>query len=106
MIVNDYTEKSRKGGNKVFSDELSNPVTYNGVTYDGDQRIGTGTAALIADRNRRTIINWCKKEYLPSLKVGGPRGQYSFTIADLVKVLTIPGGSPKPQVPSNADVAA
>lgn len=104
MIVNDYTEKSRKGGNKVFSDEPSNPVTYNGVTYDGDQRIGTGTAAMIADRGRRTIINWCKKGYLRSTKVGGPRGQYSFTIADLVTLLTTPG-SAKP-APLNADVAA
>lgn len=88
----------------MFSDELRNPVTYNDVVYDGDQRIGTGTAGIIADRNRRTIINWCKKGYLRSTKVGGPRGQYSFTIADLVTLLTAPG-STKPATPPNADVA-
>lgn len=105
MIVNGYTVKSRKGGNKVFSDEFSNPITYNNVVYDGDQRIGTGTAALIADRTRRTIINWCKKGYVPSTKVGGPRGQYSLTITDLIAVLTTPG-STKSRAPVSADVAA
>lgn len=89
----------------MFSDELQHPVVYNDVVYDGNQRIGTGTAALIADRNRRTIINWCKKGYLTSTKVGGPRGQYSFTIADLVMLLTTPG-STKAETPLSADVAA
>lgn len=89
----------------MFSDEPQNTVTYGDVDYDGDQRIGTGTGAMIADRNRRTIINWCKKGYLKSTKVGGPRGQYSFTIADLVTLLTTPG-SAKTQAPVNADVAA
>lgn len=75
----------------MFSDEPRNPIIYRDVTYDGDQRIGTGAAAIIAKRNRRTIINWCKKGYLRSTKVGGPRGQYSFTVSDLIAVLTTPG---------------
>lgn len=86
----------RKGGNIVSPNEdLDNPIEYRGVIYDGDQRIGTGTAALIADRGRRTIINWCIKGYLPSKKVGGPKGQYVILIADLVNFLQVPGAAPK-----------
>ncbi len=77
------------------------PVTYRGVVYDAEQTIGTATAAAIAGRNRRTIINWCKKGYLTSLKIGGPRGQYEITIKDLIECLQIPGS-----VPPNADDAA
>jgi hypothetical protein len=84
----------------VLPDEdLINPIEYRGVIYDADQQIGTGTAALIAQRNRRTIINWCLKGYLKSLKIGGPRGQYVIEIGDLVSFLQTP-------TPTNADVAA
>ena len=68
-----------------------NPVTYRGVVYDGNEIIGSNVAGLIAHRNRRTIINWCKKGYLPSKKVGGIRGQYEIIIADLIEVLQRPG---------------
>ncbi len=71
--------------------EFANPVTYRGVPYDADEIIGTAVAALIADRNRRTIINWCKKGYLPSKKIGGERGQYRIIIGDLITVLETPG---------------
>ena len=74
-----------------------NPVEYRGVIYDADQEIGTGTASLIARKHRRTVINWCKKGYLKSMKIGGPRGQYVIMIGDLVRFL---------QTPANADVAA
>lgn len=78
-------------------EDMINPVDYRGVTYDADQEVGTGTAALIARKHRRTIINWCKKGYLKSMKIGGPRGQYVILIGDLVTFL---------QTPTNADVAA
>lgn len=71
--------------------DFDNPITYRGVVYDADETIGTATAARIARRNRRTIINWCIKEYLPSRQVGGPKGQYEITISDLIKVLETPG---------------
>ncbi len=72
-------------------DDPINAVEYHGVTYDADQEIGTTTAALIAHRNRRTIINWCRKGYLKSMRIGGPRGQYVIIIGDLVSVLQVPG---------------
>lgn len=68
-----------------------NPVTYRGVVYDGNEIIGSNVAGMIAHRNRRTIINWCKKGYLPSTKIGGIRGQYEIVIADLIEVLQRPG---------------
>lgn len=84
--------------------DFANPVDYRGIIYDGDQIIGTAVAGLIAERNRRTIINWCKKGYLPSKRIGGVRGQYSIIIGDLIAILETPGSS-KPS-PVNADVAA
>lgn len=86
---------------------LINPAEHKGVVYDGNQEIGTGTAALIAQKNRRTIINWCKKGYLKSTKIGGPRGQYVILIADLVSFLHNPGAARKTEpAPMSADVAA
>lgn len=94
----------RKGGNTVLPTEqdFDIPITYRGVVYDAEQEIGTATAAAIAGRNRRTIINWCKKGYLTSRKIGGPRGQYEITIKDLIERLQTPGSA----APRNADDAA
>jgi hypothetical protein len=82
--------------------DFENPVTYRGVIYDGDEMIGTNVAGIIAHRNRRTIINWCSKGYLPSKKIGGERGQYYIKIVDLVTILEQPGVRTRP----TEDVAA
>ena len=71
--------------------DFENPVTYRGIVYDADQVIGSATAGAIANRNRRTIINWCQKGYLPSTQIGGEKGQYEIVIGDLIEVLTRPG---------------
>jgi hypothetical protein len=98
MIVSRYTGKMRKGGNAMLPTEqdFDVPVTYRGVIYDAEQTIGTATAAVIAGRGRRTIINWCKKGYLKSLKIGGPRGQYEIVIKDLIECLQTPGSAAPP----------
>lgn len=71
--------------------EFDNPVEYRGTVYDSEEVIGTAVAALIAKRNRRTLINWCKKGYLPSKRIGGKRGQYNIVIGDLIELLETPG---------------
>lgn len=73
--------------------EFDNPVTYGGIVYDSEEVIGTAVAALIAKRNRRTVINWCKKGYLPSKRIGGARGQYHIVIGDLIEILETPGAA-------------
>jgi hypothetical protein len=100
MIVSRYTGKIGKGGNTVLPSEqdFDNPVTYKGVIYDADQVIGSATAGRIAHRNRRTIINWCQKGYLPSTQIGGDKGQYEIVIGDLIEVLTRPGARPRVNV--------
>lgn len=75
----------------ILQGESMSEVEYRGVTYDADTEIGTSTAALIADVNRRTILNWCRQGYLPSTQRPGPRGQYLIVIKDLIDVLTKPG---------------
>lgn len=84
--------------------DYSNPIEYRGVIYDGDEVVGSNVAGIIAHRNRRTIINWCIKGYVPSVKIGGERGQYEIRIADLIEVLTRPGA--RDAVRRKKDVAA
>lgn len=72
-------------------EDFDNPLVYKGIVYDADQVIGSATAGMIANRNRRTIINWCQKGYLPSRQIGGDKGQYEILIADLIEVLNRSG---------------
>ena len=72
-------------------------IEYEGQQYDENQKIGTGLAAAIADRHRRTILGWCKKGLIKSKKMPGERGQYEIRLGDLIEALTKPGYEPPRQ---------
>ena len=68
-------------------------ITYEGNEYDPNEKIGTGRAAEIADKGRRTILIWCQKGYIPSVRLPGNKGQYQIRVGDLITALTTPGAS-------------
>lgn len=75
-------------------------IEYEGEQLDENQWIGTGRAAEIAGKHRRTILGWCQNGSIPSRQMPGPRGQYEIRVSDLVAALTKPGK----KAPLNADV--
>lgn len=74
-------------------------IEFEGVQHDENEKVGTGRAAEIAGKHRRTILVWCKKGLIPSRKMPGERGQYEITVGDLIAALTKPGYEP----PANVD---
>lgn len=78
-------------------------IEFEGVEYDPDAWIGTGLAAQIAGKHRRTVLGWCKRDAIKSRKMPGVRGQYEIRVGDLIAALTKPGYQP-PEAHGNVDV--
>ncbi len=66
-------------------------IEFEGEKYVADEMIGTGLAARMAGKHRRTILNWCKNGSIPSVRMPGIRGQYEIRVGDLVAAITKPG---------------
>ena len=44
-------------------------------------------AARLANKHRRTILNWIKQGYLPATRLPGKKGHYRVRLENLKKIL-------------------
>ena len=58
--------------------------------YLDDEELDTRQAAAVAKKDRRTIVAWIHKGFLPALKNPGARGHYRVRWIDLYQVLHAP----------------
>ena len=58
--------------------------------YDQDQELTTREAAAVAKLNRRTIVAWINRGFLPATKRPGLKGHYRVLWKDLHQVLHAP----------------
>lgn len=61
--------------------------------FNPNEWFNTREAAEIADRDRRTIVNWIRSGKLPAVKLPGAKGQYRIRKNDLNEVLTRPAAT-------------
>lgn len=69
-------------------------IEFKGHKLNEDEMIGTGLAAELAGKHRRTILNWCQNGSIPSVRMPGVRGQYEIRVGDLIAAITKPGHEP------------
>lgn len=56
--------------------------------YADDDILDTAACADIAQKNRRTIIEWIKAGWLPATRGPGARSQYRILYSDLKHLIT------------------
>lgn len=58
--------------------------------YDPDDLLSAKEASEVVGQDRRTIIAWIRKGWLPAVKRPGPRGRYLVRHEDLINTANRP----------------
>lgn len=71
-------------------DNVATPQQVNTIANKQPEVLTTTQAAVIAQKNRRTIVDWIRNGYLPAYRMPGRRGHYRIRPQDLENVLQNP----------------